>query len=322
MKTVLLTGKGRSGTTWLAQILNTYVHCSYKHEPFLGGKDTPWNALVADLDRDSVDVLRDRYRKLARSAVHGVDMPPFPPKSVRHQHPRVMHALYAAGSRLKLLRPLYEVYAKPHMHEEADVLIKDVNFPNERLARLCEVIDPHLVPIVRNPFANIASHTKGVELGYFDKVTAEDKRHVRDLIREGGDPTLLGRAEELDRLTALQFETVRWRLQVEPLLAFAKRWSKSHVVVYEDLCADPIGQTEKLFAFLDWKVNAGTREFLEASTSGGGGERSAERAYYSVYRDPRESLDKWRKQLSSEQQAEIASIFRESPYRGLWRDLP
>lgn len=322
MKTVLLTGKGRSGTTWLAQILNTYVHCSYKHEPFLSGKDTAWNRLVADLDRESTEVLRDRYRKLARSAVHGVDMPPFPPKSVRHQHPRVMHALYAAGSRLKLLRPLYEAYAKPHMHEDADVLIKDVNFPNEHLARLCDVLEPHLIPIVRNPFANIASHTKGVELGYFESITTEDKRHVADLIREGGDPTLLPYADKLDALTVLQFETVRWRLQVEPLLAFAKRWPKSHVVVYEDLCADPPGQTEKLFAFLDWKVHRGTREFLDASTSGAGGERSQERAYYSVYRDPRESLDKWRKQLSTEQQAEIASVFRESPYRALWRDLP
>jgi hypothetical protein len=36
----LVLGKGRSGTSWLAQILNTYEHASYKHEPFLGEKRT------------------------------------------------------------------------------------------------------------------------------------------------------------------------------------------------------------------------------------------------------------------------------------------
>ena len=38
VRTVMIAGKGRSGTTWLAQIMNSYEHCSYKHEPFLGQK--------------------------------------------------------------------------------------------------------------------------------------------------------------------------------------------------------------------------------------------------------------------------------------------
>ncbi len=39
---VLIAGPGRSGTTWLGQIMNTYEHCCYKYEPFLPSKSTPY----------------------------------------------------------------------------------------------------------------------------------------------------------------------------------------------------------------------------------------------------------------------------------------
>ena len=45
-------------------------------------------------------------------------------------------------------------------------------------------------------------------------------------------------------------------------------------------------------------------------------------AYYTVFRDPRKSMNKWRQQLSEKQQLEIASVFRDSPHKGLWTDLP
>lgn len=322
MNTVLITGKGRSGTTWLAQILNTYVHCSYKHEPFLASKPSPWLDLRRDLESKSTDELRRRYETLARSAVHGVDQPPFPDKSVRHQDPRVLQALYGLGNRVSQLKKLYELYARPHMHEDADVLIKDVNFPNELLGRLCEVLQPRLVPIVRNPFANIASHLKGVEKGYFTEVSDQDLRRVGELIDDHGGESLTQYRDRLGKLTTLQFEAVRWRLQVEPLIEFAKSYEPCYLVVYEDLCTDPMGKTEEMFAFLDWRMKPSTRDFVEASTSGPKKERTSEREYYTVFRDPLKSMNKWREQLSAEQQDEIASVFRDSPHKALWTDLP
>lgn len=320
---MLITGKGRSGTTWLAQILNTYAHCAYKHEPFLKGKDNPYSEIRRDLESSSVDALRSKYERAAVRAVHGVDQPPFPThKSVRHQNPKALLSLYRLGSKVSRLRPLFELYAKPHMHEDADVLIKDVNFPNELLGKLCEVIQPHLIPIVRNPFANIASHLKGVEMGEFAGVTSSDLQRIRELIDLHGDDTLKARRDTLDKLTPLQFETVRWRLQVEPLLAFAESFPRCKLVVYEDLCTDPMGTTQGLFDFLNWSIKTTTREFVEQSTSGARSERTTSRAYYSVFRDPKVSMNKWREQLTKEQQADIASIFRESPYTHLWSDLP
>ena len=100
----MITGKGRSGTTWLAQIMNSYEHCSYKHEPFLAQKSTGFNRWCEDLPSGEIDELRRRFDALCRSCVHGVDQPPFPPKPLRPQDPRVLHALYSAGRRVPWLR--------------------------------------------------------------------------------------------------------------------------------------------------------------------------------------------------------------------------
>jgi hypothetical protein len=323
MKTAFITGKGRSGTTWVAQILNTYVHCAYKHEPFLPTKRTPYRAIREQLGHADAFQLRAHYERVVRTAVHGVDQPPFPSsKSVRPQNPKVLKALYSLGSKAPRLRRLFEAYARPHMHEDADVLIKDVNFPNELLPQLCDVIRPWLVPVVRNPFANIASHLEGVRLGEFEPVTDADRVRVRALLADQTDPSLAGYRDALERLTPLQFETVRWRLQVEPLLAFSERYRRSHVIVYEDMCNDPMQTTQKVFDFLGWRMKESTREFIRASTSGERDSRGGGDAYYSVYRDPRQSMHKWRDQLSDGQQREIASVFRDSPYARLWKDLP
>ncbi len=323
MQTAFITGKGRSGTTWVAQVLNTYVHCAYKHEPFLPGKQTPYLAIREQLGHVDPFRLRAQYERVVRTAVHGVDQPPFPAsKSVRPQNPAVLQTLYRIANRAPRLRGLFEIYARPHMHEDADVLIKDVNFPNELLPALCEVIRPALLPVVRNPFANIASHLEGVRLGEFAPTTDRDRDRVRELLADVDDPSLACYRNALELLTPLQFETVRWRVQVEPLLAFAARYRRSHVIVYEDMCENPLRVTQKVFDFLGWRMKDSTREFIRASTSGERPARRGNDAYYSVYRDPRTSLHKWRDQLSAAQQNEIASVFRDSPYARLWRDLP
>lgn len=323
MKTVLITGKGRSGTTWLAQILNTYVHCAYKHEPFLPSKRNPYSELRDGLTNTSPEVLRARYEEIVGRAIHGVDQPPFPQhKSIRSRDPRVMRALYSIGNRASGLRFLFERFAKPHMHEDADVLIKDVNFPTELLPKLCNVLEPVLVPIVRNPFANIASHLKGVELGQFRAVTPEDRARVSMLLGQQRDPSLRQYRSRLGDLSAVQFEAVRWRLQVEPLIDFARSHARSHLVVYEDLCADPMGVTQDIFDTIGWRMMDSTKSFIEASTSGARRGRSKAASYYSVYRDPSKSLEKWREQLTAVEQNDIASIFVDSPHTGLWRNLP
>ncbi len=318
----MIAGKGRSGTTWLAQIMNSYEHCSYKHEPFLGQKSTAYNRWRDDLLTGDIDELSARFDALCLSCVHGVDQPPFPPKPLRPQNPQVLRALYAMGRRLPLLRFLYEWYGRPRFGPEDSILIKEVNFPNELLARLCQAIQPELVAIVRNPFGNLASHFTGVEKGYFGQLDPADVGRVRELLGGPGLEDLAAYADGLDGMSLPAFEALRWRIQNEPLVAFARGYERGQVIVYEDLCAAPHETAARIFEGVGWTFGDATREWIDASISGERHERSERRAYFSVFRDPRASASKWREQLGSAEQEEIAPVVRHSPLASLWKDLP
>ena len=323
LRYVLITGKGRSGTTWLAQILNSHTTCCYKHEPFPEWKRAPYAAWKRDLasggDRAA---LRTRFDAICRGCHHQVDLPPFPPKTFERGHPRVLHFLHGLGSRVPALRGLYEAYGRPRLAEDGEVLIKDVNFETALLARLCEVIEPVLLAAVRNPFANVASHLSGVAKGIFDADRERDARRARDVIEAPGGEAYRAFLPDLATMPEAMFEALRWRIQVEPLVAVTRAQPRGRVVVYEDLCADPLAETTRIFEFIGWQVGPQTRAFDDASISGEAEDIDARRAYFSVFRDPRESLEKWREQLSEGQQREIAEVMRDSPLRGLWSGLP
>lgn len=335
LRYVLITGKGRSGTTWLAQILNSHPSCCYKHEPFPAWKRTPysdWKAeLLAGADRAA---LRDSFEEICRGCHHDVDLPPFPEKTFRRGNPRILHWLHALGSRVDALRGLYESYGRPRLAADGEILIKDVNFETAHLPALCETIGATLLPTIRNPFANVASHLSGVAKGIFESDRESDARRAREIIEAPGGEAYRAYLSELEKMPEAMFEALRWRIQVEPLVEVGEAQPRSRTVVYEDLCEDPLGETQRIFDFIGWELTAATRAFIESSTSGpagaagtsgdGGANEGAEsrRAYFSVFRDPRQSMNKWRDQLSATEQEQIAEVMRDSPLRGRWRDLP
>ena len=225
------------------------------------------------------------------------------------------------GTRAPPLKGVYEWYGRPRTDARTWVLIKEVNFPNERLSRLHEVLRPRLIPIIRNPFANIASHLKGVEMRIFAPRSEADIERVRKLIDMPGGEVWAEYRDRLGEMPIAAFEALRWRIQCEPLVAITQKLGPCHLVVYEDLCADPYAQSAIVFAFLGWEFGESTRIFLKASVAGPRSTSSPRRAFFSVYRSPEESLAKWEKQLSREQVSEIRTVISASPLARLWPDL-
>ena len=320
---ILCVGPGRSGTTWLGQMMNQYEHCSYKYEPFLESKATPYRDWKHDLESGDVEQLRQSFLSLCNSCYLEVDQPPFPPKSFRHQNPQLLHLLYGLGQRNSVLKQLYQWYGKNTFSSQNSILIKDVNFPNKLLPNLCQVLQPHLIAIIRNPFANIASYLKGIELGLFDSQTSEKIDRIRQhILNEPACEHLSHYIPQLEKMSGFQLEALRWRIQVEPLVDYAKNYNRGFVVVYEDLCLDPHGKIREIFDFVNWEIPQATKDFIDKSISGEKASLGKGKSYHSVYRDPRQSISKWKKQLSREQQKEIATVIRESPLKNLWSDLP
>ena len=79
-----------------------------------------------------------------------------------------------------------------------------------------------------------------------------------------------------------------------------------HVVRYEDLCLDPPGVSRRLFEHARLPWSAQTAAFLAASTA------ADDRNYYSVFKNPAHSVNKWRQQLPTADAERILSVIRAS----------
>ncbi|MEQ8757984.1 MAG: sulfotransferase domain-containing protein [Coleofasciculus sp. G1-WW12-02] len=317
---VFILSAGRSGTTWLAQILNTYEHCSYKHEPFNPSRLTPYKQWLIDLESGDAIELRRRFESIVERSYPGIDLQPFPEKSIWQGNRLLLRLFHGLGRRVDALQFLYEWYGHWQLTEQTPVLIKDVVFPNHLLSRLCEVLlQPYMLVIVRNPFAVVASDLKFLASKGLSKPTSKRIAGVRQQLDTPVGKYLSHYKEQLEDMSAAQLNAVYWRVRVEPLVEFAQTYGKGLVVVYENLCVDPLGKTSEIFNFVGWELSQSTHDFIKTSISG---ERQSSNSRYSVYRDPRTSMSKWKTQLTAEQKADIASVIRESPLKDLWSDLP
>ncbi len=319
---VFLTGRGRSGTTWLGQIMNTYQNCAYKYEPFLPLKNTVYRQWLQKIHIGNTEELREEFWKFCGSCYFDVDMPPFIPKDFRWQNPYVLKLLYGIGKQVKVLKFLYESYGRTKLDSQASILIKDVNFPNHLLPYFCEILSPKLIAMVRNPFANYASGKKGRELGLLGKKDLSNQvDSICKSIELSGQEALSYYTPLLASMSEAQLSAITWRLEVEPLVFFAQSYKAGLVLVYEDLCMDTLTKVAEVFEFVGWPLEKNTLDFIELTTSGERQVLDKSKAYYSVYRDPKQSLEKWRSQLSEREKEDINEIFSESPVRTLWGEF-
>jgi len=310
-------GRGRSGTTWIGQILNQYYGCLYKYEPFNLGKSAAYEAWLRDLASGEPQELRARFEALCRACDHQVDYPPFISKPCRPQHPWLLRATWQLGKLAPACRGLYEWYGRPKFRSEDWVLIKQVNFPNERLDRLAEVLHPHVIAILRNPFASVSSALRfyrNAPPGRFRSAADVDRLlELLPTLTEFGIPNLS--RSELESLSDAAFEALRWRVQTEPLAAFAARSPRALAMTHEQFAEEPEVSAKTAFAFLGWPFDDRVVNFIRETTQGerhrpGASERKKQ---HGIRRDPKQAVQRWKKDLSDEQIEEIRSIVRGSP---------
>jgi len=339
LKYVIIIGRGRSGTSWIGGIMNTYYHCFYKYEPFLKYPYCDW---FDNLNKLNAEELRKQFALLCRQCYHGIDMPPFFPKSFRPRSAILLHALYTLSNRVRLCKGIYEWYGKPRfgrLKEDIPILIKQVNLPNEMLPYLCHVLEPKLIGLIRNPFANIASHLVGTREGLFKGVRPKPrfasvkKRAVKGIhtirierlkkeIIQSGNNDFLKYLDDLGAMSPESLSAVGWRVRVEPMVEFVQNYDKGLLLVYEDVCKNPFESAKRLFDFSGWEMTDFTRNYIQQTTTERKREKSRLKSYYSVFKNPEESMNKWKTQLTTEQKRDIALIIKDSPLRGFWTDMP
>jgi hypothetical protein len=317
-----LFGSGRSGTTWLGAILNSHPRVCYRFEPFHRLAIPLVRRLEEASDSKCItdDDLELIYRELL-SPSPLTEKPPFFPKENVRCFGR--GALWHGAKVCPPLRPFFSWFYRPH--GRPPLVFKEVNYERV-LARLLEQTSLRAVYLLRNPMGNVASMLRGqatnvMPTGRFSV--------LKNLLHEA-DLGLFNRfADRVDDMTITQKNALLWRIDVEQGVRAIQSGDQAMLVVYEELCRDPVAVSEKIFAHFGIDFPEQVKQFIEVSCDPKPGTRLsyaewASNPYFSIFRDPVQAMNGWRRYLSPEQIDQIlevvsdCDVYRQLKSIGAW----
>ena len=317
---VLLTGQGRSGTTWIGSILNTHRDASYHFEPFLATKRTPMRAWLDALEAGDPAATCEALAAASAQPHPEVHYPPYPPKNHRRTPGWAVWAAFQMSKRWRGSAPLFARLAKQHIQPRSYV-IKDVNLPPDLVSKLCSRTECRLLALVRKPFGSIASLLRGHRGKKFDehaqhRAHAETLRHLSAL-NDAGPNTRASLPGPIESLSDAAIEALRWRIQTEGLLKVCAEHSDSYLINYDRFREDPAAGTRKLFEHLGWELDPTTLDVAE------NGLRTWWRRerFFSTKKSSVQDVDSWRQYLTSAEIAECQAVLEGSPALRLWPEL-
>lgn len=311
---ILIVGAPRSGTTWLAKIVDSHPDVLYRHEPdeTLPSPDP--------LTADALPALLDRW--VADRGARTAGKRPFFPKSFQYGWARALRSLIAASvsaaSRMPAPFAAWGQVSIPDLlrRPAPRVAIKSVRWAVG--AALLARTQPasRIVFILRHPCGQVASVMRG----------NRDRRF--DLKTEGTDMPF-------DEATALAFAAAHgvddrtfqalpdaakyawsWRAFNEPAYAALAAQPNVHVVLYEALCAEPETLSRRILKFADLDWNPQTRDFVARSTL-----HQGPAGYYAIFRDAVAAAENWRKTMPPDDRTAVRSVAAGSPLARFWPDL-
>lgn len=285
---ILILGSGRSGTTWLAKLIDAHEDVLYRHEPDIAARTDAFPALPAIEDlpryRDAAEAYLDemaaaRWLKCAGS-------PPFFRKSYRGP-------LGEAWRRAVIFRRKFEERMGAGAREAPDmiparrrknvsILIKSVTSVGRM--RLFADADPALkiLHITRDPRRVVDSHEHGVALGLMKRGD-----YIQETFKSRDVEKYPYTEEEM--LARPQADRAAFLWMVANDKAALETGDKPNYlhVAYEDLCRNLRDELTRIYAFCGLDRGRQTETFLHKLERAGDGATS----YFSVLRPPAAGLD-------------------------------
>jgi hypothetical protein len=314
MSPILILGAQRSGTTWLAKIIDSHPDVLYRHEP---DEALP---SPAPLHEDAVPSLLQLW--VADRSVRAVNIKPFFAKSWQPAWaPRVRMLLAATAKIAGRLPPPVRALAALRIPDLGTrpalrIAIKSIRWAEGAAVLARSLPLSRTVFILRHPCGQVSSVMRGNSQRRFDLKSA-------------------GTDMPFDEATAIRFATAHgvsepafqalpdaakyawsWRAFNEPAYAALAPQSNVHVVLYEALCAQPEALARRIltFAGLDW--NAQSAGFVGRSTV-----HQGSAGYYAIFRDAAAAAENWRRTMPAADQQAVRSVVSASPLARFWPDL-
>ncbi len=311
---VAIVGAPRSGTTWLAKIVDSHPDVLYRHEPdetLPGPEPLTADALPALLARWTAD-------RSARTA----GKRPFFPKSFQSGWARALRSAIAASvSAASRLPPPLAAWGRVSIPDllrgpPPRVAIKSVRWAMG--AALLARTQPasRIVFILRHPCGQVASVMRGNRQRRFDLKTEgtdmpfDEAAAVAFAAAHGVDDRMFQALPDAAKYAW------SWRAFNEPAYAALAPLPNVHVVLYEALCTEPMALSRRILTFAGLDFDAQTRDFLARSTMYQG-----QAGYYAIFRDAVAAAENWRKTMPPDDRAAVRSVASGSPLARFWPDL-
>jgi hypothetical protein len=311
---ILILGAPRSGTTWLAKIIDSHPDVLYRHEP------DAMDPGPSPLTPEALPGLLARW--VADRSPHTVTKQPFFPKSWQPGWARGLRTLLAtavsAGARLpppfKALAslPIPDWGTRPVLR----VAIKSIGWAEGAPVLVRTLPDSRTIFILRHPCGQVASVMRGNQQRRFDLKTEgtdmpfDEARTVRFAVHHGTPEPAFQALPDAAKYAW------SWRALNEPTYAALAGEPNVQVVLYEALCADPETLVRRILAFarLDW--NRQTEDFVVRSTS-----HQGRAGYHAIFRDAVAAAEAWRSKMPEADQQAVRSVAAASPLARFWPDL-
>jgi hypothetical protein len=301
-QSILILGSPRSGTSWLAKIVDSHPDILYRHEPdeAVQLRAHPAEQLLAWAQQGGLRVVAKR---------------PWFRKSWRPWPVELLWRTAASGLALAERLPLARVTSVPDLilpscRRRLRLAMKIVNWDGTGAA--AALPETRVLLILRHPCGQVASVMAGRRTGQFTAPLAEDGGMIAArnyAARFGVDGAAFDKAPDY-----AQYAWV-WRAFNEPIVDALGRLPNARVVVYDDLCRNPNGLSRELFSFLNLSWQPQTQSFLDTSTSHDGPS-----GFYDVFRSGPLTSERWRQTMTPEAQQTVREIVRAGTLGSYWPD--
>lgn len=309
-RTIFIFSLSRSGSTWLGKIFDSHPDILYLHEPDIADRGLDLLPFWFEAEPDAA-ALRAARRYLDRlvgaRSPRATGTRPFFSKRYRgmpsEQIRRVLIYLAKGAERARFLRSSHPVQIPDFARSGFSVrpVIKSVT-AHGRANALLKAAGGTLQPILllRDPRSYVSSMIRGARMGVMEPPTG-----LGGLLRTQSARRLVPTPGSVDQSDEVAIHAWTWLLSNAEANA-AIRAAGGTVVKYEALAFDPVGEAQRLFKRVNLEWRPETEHFLRLSAQ-------REGDYYSVYRDPEKSANRWRTELGGDVIARIGAIVTRDP---------
>lgn len=316
---VLLVGMPRSGTSWIGKIFDSHPDVLYRHEPDTAFplKTVPLLAPVSEVQnyRREIEAFVGALYEMRLTKI-AASLPVFP-KSY-YSYPRFLLRQCAVAGIKLAARYLGELPVPDGIDyikiPQLSIVWKSIDATG-RLGVICRTLPQcRAVLILRHPCGYIASMLRGESRYKFTSRTPSYEDYgVFELLLKTEQARARGLTLPLLKsLSPVERLAWRWLLFNEKAMDDTEGLENYTAIRYEDVCQKPFEKSRGLFDFAGLSWNAQTDGFIRKSTA------LENSAYYSIFKNPLHSANKWKRELSQADIERVAAIVKDSKPGGLF----